>query len=268
MIATHDTTTQQQQLDFSQSVQSAIVEQTDNGRTIVEFLISVMEGHLTDFKECHRIDAARLLQKFGYGETRATANTASPAAKRESRDADKRIQSELAQIIQEETDNGRIIVTFLVQAMNGELPDFKPCHRMSACKELLRLGTQPAAETEAASSSASNDTVEEPDPEKQARQHLLNDAKRFSLHGPLYYEVHPFPCPCETRRTDCKGNELSEEERKEVLQKAPGLEATISDPAEQEAFKKEFADFMARLNPDKPPIDINSIRWRKLTHDP
>lgn len=268
MIATQNTTTQNQQLDFTQSVQSAIVEQTDNGRTIVEFLISVMEGRLTDFKQCHRIAAARLLQKFGYGETRLPASAASPAAKRESRDADKRIQSELAQIIQEETDNGRTIVSFLVQVMNGELPDFKSCHRMSACKELLRLGTQPAAESEAASSAASNDTVEEPDPEKQKRQRRLKDSKRFSLHGPMYYEVHPFPCLCETRRTDCKGNELSEEERKEVLQKAPGLEATISDPAEQEAFKKEFADFMARLNPDKPPMDINIIRWRKLTDDP
>ena len=203
MIATHDNTTQNQQLDFLESVQSVIVEKTDNGRTIVEFLISVMEGDLTDFKECHRIDAARLLQNFGYGDTRALADIASPATKRESRhasNADKRIQSELAQIIQEETDNGRTIVTFLVQAMSGELPDFKPCHRMSACKELLRRGSQYTAETETASSSVSSDTVEEPDPEEQEKQRRLKEAKRFSLHGPLYYDIYPFPCPAKPAR--------------------------------------------------------------------
>ena len=45
-------------------------------------------------------------------------------------------------IIVEMTDNGRTIVTFLVKAMKGELQDFTPCHRMSACKELLHQGSQ------------------------------------------------------------------------------------------------------------------------------
>ena len=132
--------------DFTQSVQSIIVEQTHNGERIVAFLIDAMEGHLPDFQPCHKLQAARLLQKYSGIDIAASDSAPLPdATRRERRDtrrADRRIQSELAQVVQEETDNGRAIVTFLVQAMEGELPDFKPCHRMSAAKELLHRGSQ------------------------------------------------------------------------------------------------------------------------------
>ena len=55
----------QQQPDFTESVHDIIMEQTDNGRTIVEFLLSVMNGELPGFKECHRMEAVRLLEKLG-----------------------------------------------------------------------------------------------------------------------------------------------------------------------------------------------------------
>ena len=142
-----------QQPDFTQSVQSIIVEQTHNGERIVAFLLDAMEGHLPDFQPCHKLQAARLLQKYSGLQTKTFTDNLdlTPATRRERRDtrrADRRIQSELAQIVQEETDNGRAIVTFLVQAMEGELPDFKPCHRMSAAKELLHRGCQYETEPE------------------------------------------------------------------------------------------------------------------------
>ena len=130
---------------FTQSVQSIIVEQTHNGERIITFLLDAMEGHLPDFQPCHKLQAARLLQKYSGIDIAASGSTPPHATRRERRDerrADRRIQSELAQIVQEETDNGRAIVTFLVQAMEGELDGFKPCHRMSAAKELLHRGSQ------------------------------------------------------------------------------------------------------------------------------
>ena len=48
----------------------------------------------------------------------------------------------LAKIVAEETGDGRRIVRFLVQVADGELHSegFKPCHRMDAAKELIKIG--------------------------------------------------------------------------------------------------------------------------------
>ncbi len=40
----------------------------------------------------------------------------------------------------EETDDGRLIVRFLVDAMQGRLQGSKPCHRLDACRQLVALG--------------------------------------------------------------------------------------------------------------------------------
>ena len=123
-----------------------ITQETQDGRLIVRFLVSAMNGDLLEFQPCHRLDAARLLVKLGFEQAQGIINSAAAqrAAKRnsqrESRSANNRIRSELAQIALEETDNGRTTVRFLVQVMQGELDDFKPCHRLSAAKELLHRG--------------------------------------------------------------------------------------------------------------------------------
>ena len=51
-------------------------------------------------------------------------------------------QQRLAQIVAEETDDGRRIVRFFVKVTEGELDpeDFKPNHRMDAAKELVKIG--------------------------------------------------------------------------------------------------------------------------------
>ena len=48
----------------------------------------------------------------------------------------------LAQIVAEETGDGRRIVRFLVQVAEGELNSegFQPCHRMDSAKELVKIG--------------------------------------------------------------------------------------------------------------------------------
>ena len=47
---------------------------------------------------------------------------------------------DLASIVREETDDGRLIVRFLVDAMQGRLQGSKPCHRLDACRQLVALG--------------------------------------------------------------------------------------------------------------------------------
>ena len=46
----------------------------------------------------------------------------------------------LADIIREETDDGRLIVRFLIDVMQGNIDDSKPCHRLDAARQLLNLG--------------------------------------------------------------------------------------------------------------------------------
>ena len=46
----------------------------------------------------------------------------------------------LADIIREETDDGRLVVRFLIDIMQGKIDDSKPCHRLDAARQLLNLG--------------------------------------------------------------------------------------------------------------------------------
>ena len=46
----------------------------------------------------------------------------------------------LADIIREETADGRLVVRFLIDIMQGKIDDSKPCHRLDAARQLLNLG--------------------------------------------------------------------------------------------------------------------------------
>ena len=50
----------------------------------------------------------------------------------------------LADIVREETQDGRLIVRFLIDVMQGNLEQSKPCHRLDAARQLLNLGFHPA----------------------------------------------------------------------------------------------------------------------------
>ena len=49
----------------------------------------------------------------------------------------------LADIVREETEDGRLIVRFLIEVMQGLLEQSKPCHRLDAARQLLNLGFHP-----------------------------------------------------------------------------------------------------------------------------
>ena len=46
----------------------------------------------------------------------------------------------IADIIREKTNGGRLIIDFLIEAMLGDLEDFKSCHRIDAARQLLKYG--------------------------------------------------------------------------------------------------------------------------------
>ena len=282
MIAEQQHTTQDQPThrELVESLRQIVLEETDNGRSIIKFLHSAMSGEFEDFQPCHKLAAARILQRIGLEEAqdfidtatsrRAQSRSSQQADQRESQAADSRIRSELAQMVREETDNGRAIVTFLVQAMKGELEDFLPCHRMSASRELLHRGFEYIPPDE----DAVDDVVDKIEAARQLfaeerRQRRREEALEFSLHGPDYYRDRTSRCPCEDRRHDCDGNELSEQECEEIASLPTGKSATITDSNELEAHIAAYNAYLTRINPGRDlDLHLDSIRWPTITHNP
>ena len=138
-------------MNLSQRIQA----KTDNGDTIIDFLVEVMTGDVRDdFKLCHRLDAARLLTRYG-------CNCRGPATSERNQAVDfildnprepSRIRSDsssspdtlfdeaLAKKIRESTDDGATVCRFLINVMDGQLKPFGPLHRISAARELLSRG--------------------------------------------------------------------------------------------------------------------------------
>ena len=131
-------------------------QETDGGRLVVRFLVDAMQGQLEDAKPCHRLDAARQLLKLGMDDARAYVadNGLAPSNRNASNNRNGHYQpagsprtnepypplnQELADFIRLQTEGGKAAVRFLVDVMRGDLEGFKPHHRLSAAKELLRL---------------------------------------------------------------------------------------------------------------------------------
>ena len=274
------------------SLADIIAQETQDGRLIVRFLLSAMDGDLPDFLPCHRIDAARLLVKLGFDQAQAQsvidhANAQRAAQRARSADAPRRrdsrsqpqpqsqrqaesesqsaahhVRAQLAQIVREETGDGYITVQFLIDAMQGEFPDFKPCHRLSAAKELLQRGFDYLLED--ADPQAEPEPVELTPEELEAQRHA--ELLEFSKHGPVYYRNYPYPCVCEDRLHDCEGNPLDDDQLEAAARRAPTMEHLIIDRDRLEDFLARYAEYLKHWNVEHPrnPIDFNRLQWTSL----
>ena len=146
--------------------------------------------------------------------------------------------------------------------MQGQLPDFKPCHRLSAAKELLRRGFNHDTEDQSQDAYAATQPDPEPDPAEVEAQRRLAEDIEFSRHGPIYYASYPYPCVCEYRRHDCDGNLLNDHELEAAARIAPAKRFFIHDLATMEDFADRYVDYLNRHNADNPdnPIDFNLIQ--------
>ena len=252
-----------------------VLEKADGGNLIIQFLVSAFKGELEDFQPCHELEAARLLEKFTGVQVHAFTDSLpelgmenQPATRRERRDsrrADRRISSEIALIAQEKTDNGRTVVEFLVSAMEGELQDFKPCHRMSASKELLRCVFDFVEEEEEVEAEPVLDPAEEEERlQREEYERQREEDIEFSLHGDLFYDVYPFPCTCEDRLHDCEGNETSGERLEFYTTKSPMRYTYLRWGDTSEAYKERYREYLTRRNARFPhnPIHFDQIYWK------
>ena len=97
------------------SLADIVREQTQGGRLIIQFLVNAMSADTPSFKPCHRIDATAQLIKLQAND------------------------SPFAGIVHEMTDGGNLITQFLIQVINGQLPDFQDCHQIAAQRLIARL---------------------------------------------------------------------------------------------------------------------------------
>ena len=130
------------------TLSTIIQNRTNDGITIVDFLLAVMSNELAGFKPGHRLDAAELLVKYGRGEALDFTLDYIPGLSRgsSSYSQDSYFDEKLAKVLQESTD-GRSVCRFLINVMNGDLKAFTPHHRISAARELLDRGFGEAAYT-------------------------------------------------------------------------------------------------------------------------
>ena len=132
-----------------------VLEETNDGRDIVRYLKSVITVvddapdlfGLThkNYTRTHKIAAARILARLGLEEgKRYLRRTAVPIPFRRTRPDDEPApereltRAELYRMVKEKTNDGREIMSYLVEIMKGYHSEFKAHHRMAAAKELVR----------------------------------------------------------------------------------------------------------------------------------
>ena len=127
-----------------QEIQEIVRQETDGGRRIVRFLVGAMEGQLQDAGPSHRLSAARQLVNLGFTGAQDFIDRSAQQRRRNAPEPRGKtplaISGKLAQIVREETEDGRVAIRFLVDVMEGTLEGFKPHHRLAAARELLRHG--------------------------------------------------------------------------------------------------------------------------------
>ena len=145
------------------TITGSIKSLTKDGHTIAQFLVNTMEGETNGVKVHHRLDAAKQLIKYGFSEDDSDfwglIPTPEELASR-SRDMEPRrelpkrkvtyldiLNFDIARQIRDETDDGHLMIEFLVKVMHGQQRPFidkkqriKPADRMAAAKELLNRG--------------------------------------------------------------------------------------------------------------------------------
>ena len=156
----------------SNSLQHHIRRLTNNGEVVARFLVDTVEGKHADAKYHHKLQAAKLLERYGltgdeqpsqfWGliptpeELALKKNTPSPLTG-EGRDGGENppdpvtyldiLNYELAQLVRKETGEGHTIAQFYYHVMTGRDEPFtpkrlriKPADRMTAAMEVLRRG--------------------------------------------------------------------------------------------------------------------------------
>ena len=141
------------------ALQQKIAEITNNGETIVRYLADTLQSESYAIKPCHKLDAARMLTKYGFAQPQAQPEENHPTHPVNPVTPEPTIRDIVAyptaRYIRERTNEGETLVDALCEVIhdNGEYdsqaaqgfgssgrtrPPAKPHHRLAAASELLR----------------------------------------------------------------------------------------------------------------------------------
>ena len=263
-----------------------IQAKTDNGDLVIDFLVEVMQSlprtrygdERPDFKICHRLDAAKLLTRYGRDEAIDFILDNPPEPSRSRKSSGPSEESEfdiaLAKKIRESTDDGVSVVRFLINVMQGDLKAFGAQHRMTAARELLSRGFGKHAREEAAAAHAavppSGPTTPAPDPAPHSSfpdPQPSFPRKRESMHSSKS-ESH-------TSNTDAHQQQPDPEEEQEdwariweeiepIIEEAERISAEQPAPEIDPDNPPHVPDFSAFEEPPEPGPPTRSQHRRKL----
>ncbi len=161
----HPTQEQTAHSDFAESLKRHVIEQTDNGRRIIESVTSIMEGDAPNCTPWHQLEAAKLLHKLGLGNNpnnnlkpplpagegwgEGTHNIPSPIkgkgqdggeeSSQPISDEQAKFNNKLIRQIRVHTGDGASIVKYLIEIMEGEDPTTKGRDRLEAINIMLGI---------------------------------------------------------------------------------------------------------------------------------
>ncbi len=201
-------------------LQHLVRQETQNGRTIIQNIVSIMNGDDPDATPHHRLQAARLLLNLGFQEAQPLINSLNASAGRQAAQnaqnedtpaqqrspEHERLNKKLVARIRVETGEGGSIVRILSEIMDGGDRDAKARDRIEAAKALLYWGF-------------GNPSV--PDPEFMS-----------------YYSPCHADCLCVCREMD-EGEEVVEAHRDAVREREPLTEAQREMRVEAERLEAE-----------------------------
>ena len=190
------------------TLQQKIAEITGNGETIVRYLADTMQSESYAVKTCHKLDAARMLAKYGFAQPdnitpireegdeqeEHVEKSTQPKPEPTLRDI---VAYPTARYIRERTNEGETLVDALCEVLQdtGEYdsqaaqgfgssgrtrPPAKPHHRLAAAKELLRRAF---GETVTRRNLASYDTEADIDVDEPINGHLANLVRDKTNNG-------------------------------------------------------------------------------------
>ena len=175
-------------LQQNSSFADVVRDETDNGDRIINFLFSAMMGEIKGANHHHRNEAGKQLARLDPGVAHTLANhqthtpdrAAVPAPSPSTGESLPRtgyggwgegesesLAGSLADIIGQETNDGRDLVHFLLDVMDGNRTEFTTDNRVDAARELIHRYADPAPFTPAARHTGSAGILPTPDPVRE-----------------------------------------------------------------------------------------------------
>ena len=132
-------------LQQKSSFADVVRDETDDGDRIISFLFSAMMGEIEGAKQHHRNEAGKQLAKLDPGVARDLADSPPRTADRAAGVAvgaplHTGAAQQLADIIRQETNDGRDIARFFIDVMHGTRTGFNQRFRFAAAEVLIHRG--------------------------------------------------------------------------------------------------------------------------------